>query len=110
MRIYSFLSLLLGGIICLANWIWFYQAVRDRLKGTDPHPTPPLVGAFFLGVGLAGFEATRPYALLAIVADWGTLYLLISTPRIIVSLFRDRRSFHRGDASPNENSEHTGHS
>jgi len=79
----AILSILLGGYISLANWIFLYQAIRDRNKDIDSHPTPPLVGAFFLGLGLYCFEITRPYFLFSIVADWGTLFLVISLPKLI---------------------------
>ena len=95
------LSIIFGGYISIANWIWMYQGYRDRNKDVDPHPTPPFVGAFFLGLGLSSFEPTRPYALLSIVADWGTLGFIINIPRLI-SIFWKESRFYKPKQNPEQ--------
>jgi hypothetical protein len=69
----------LGGFIVVMNW-WMVIATH---RTGQHHSAVPLVGAVLLGAGLALLPQTRLYAWVAILADYGTLILLISLPMLV---------------------------
>lgn len=76
--------LILGSLICAYNWMTIYWS---RQEGRFISPVFA-AGALLLGLGMIAFDGTRPFAWLAIVADYGTLSFLIAAP----SLLRQFRS------------------
>jgi hypothetical protein len=77
-KILAVASLALGGYITVMNWYSIYASRRS-----DRNISPvPLVGAFFLVLGLLGFQQTKPYALAGILADYGTLALIGALPML----------------------------
>lgn len=86
---FAAIAIALGCCISLANWIWFFQNLKNKDK--DAHPTPPIVGASLLGLGLAYFDITRPFAILSIVVDHGTLVLIIASPYLIKEFWQTSR-------------------
>jgi len=79
MKFWAIIAIGLGGYICLVNWISLYQSWRTKKHISSV----PLVGAVLLGLGLAYFEKTRYFAFLSIVADWGTILLIICIPSLV---------------------------
>ncbi len=79
MKTLAIIAIGLGSIISLSNWATIYLSWET----TKFVSSVPLFGALFLGLGLALFEKTRYYALLCPVADYGTLILIVSIPRLI---------------------------
>jgi hypothetical protein len=78
--ILAILAIVLGGFICFCNWICLFRTLTTKKF----HSVIPLIGAFFLGIGLVAIKSTRPYALLSIVADYGTMVFVLSIPYIII--------------------------
>src|SRR5262245_50700968 len=74
----AYALIVFGGLMCLLNWGTLVASLRSKRFVS----AVPLVGALPLGAGLALLPASRPYAWLALVADYGTLVLIISLPRI----------------------------
>jgi hypothetical protein len=73
--------------MCLLNWgtgvaSWRSERVVSAV---------PLVGALPLGCGLALLPETRPFAWLALVADYGTLVLILALPRIACEFWSTSR-------------------
>jgi hypothetical protein len=81
MSILAAIAVVIGTLICIANW----YALIVTASGRRHVSVAPLVGATFLFVGLRGFPATESWAWLSPLADWGTLSLLIALP----GLYRD---------------------
>lgn len=71
-------SIALGGSIAVLNWYSIYASHKSERDVT----AVPLLGAFFLVVGLLGFEQSRPYAWLGILADYGTLIMFVAIPML----------------------------
>ncbi len=67
-----------GSALSLANW---YTLFAYLCKGRHSSVVP-LFGAILLGSGMAIIPQTRPFAWLAVIADYGTLILIISLPRL----------------------------
>ena len=79
MKILAIIAILLGGYISLMNWMMLYLSIKKKKF----HSSVPFFGAIFLGSGLAYFESTRNYAVLSVIADWGTLVFFVSIPNLI---------------------------
>ena len=78
-RILAGASLVLGGYIVAMNWYSIYMSYRS-----DRNVSPvPFLGAFFLVLGLLGFPQTKPLAWAGIVADYGTLSLILTLPKLV---------------------------
>ncbi len=93
-EIFPYIAIILGGFICIMNWLTiFYSRKEEHFISAAP-----FIGAIFLGYGLVSFPQTRPYAWLSIIADYGTLIVIISIPYQFkeywpVSRFNLRHSF-----------------
>ena len=70
--------LILGGWICLVNWMCLYKSWKTKRF----HSVVPLVGAILLALGLTSFDRTAPYAWLSPLADYGTIAFLLAIPRL----------------------------
>ena len=77
----------LGGFVAIMNW-WM---VITTCRTGRHHSVVPLVGALFLGAGLALMPRTRHYAWAAALADYGTLIVLYSLPRLVREAFETSR-------------------
>jgi len=89
LKIYAIIALCLGGYISLINWVSFFLNIMHKGKGF--HSPVPVVGALFLGLGLACFETTRKYAFLSIIVDHGTLVFIIAIPYLVKEAWRTSR-------------------
>jgi hypothetical protein len=78
-KIFAGASLVLGGSIAAMNWYSIYVSYKSN-RNVSP---VPLLGAFFLVLGLLGFPQTRPLAWAGIVADYGTLALIRTLPMLV---------------------------
>jgi hypothetical protein len=78
-KILSGASLALGGYIAAMNWYSIYASYRSH-RNVSP---VPLVGAFFLVLGLLGFPETKPYAWAGVLADYGTVALILAIPALV---------------------------
>lgn len=76
-----------GGLIALANWLSLYQSYRT---GRSCSPIP-FVGAIFLGSGMLILPETRPFAWVALILDFSTLFFLIAVPKLITQLLATSR-------------------
>ena len=75
-EIFPYIAIALGGFICIMNWLTvFYSRKEEHFISAAP-----FIGAIFLGYGLLSFPQTRPYAWISIIADYGTLIVIISIP------------------------------
>jgi hypothetical protein len=81
---FSSALLLLGAYISSINWLSIYWSNRDKKH----HSSVPLLGAFFLGLGLAGFRATRPFWWTSIFIDYGTLVAILGLPYLLFQFWR----------------------
>ena len=78
-RILAAVAIALGALIALFNWYSIYASHK-----TGRHVSPaPLLGGLLLVLGLLGLRETRAYAWLGVVADYGTLVLIIAVPTMI---------------------------
>jgi hypothetical protein len=68
-----------GGLIALANWWSLYWTYHTK----QFHSAVPLLGAVLLATGMLILPATRPYCWIALALDYGTLALLLASPRIV---------------------------
>lgn len=76
-----------GALLCVLNWgtliaNWRYKRFVSAV---------PFVGALPLGWGMSLLPGTRPYAWLALVADYGTLVFIIALPRILLEVWSTSR-------------------
>jgi hypothetical protein len=78
MYILAAIAVVIGTLICIANW----YALIVTASGRRHISVAPLVGATSLFFGLRGFPATESWAWLSPLADWGTLSLLIALPQL----------------------------
>lgn len=85
--IFAVIAIALGCLVSMLNWASLIQSAITK-KLASP---VPLIGALFLGLGLSYFEKARPYVILSIIADYGTLVLIISLPRLIREFWVTRR-------------------
>jgi len=77
-KILATVSLTIGGYIVAFNW---YSIYASHKKNRNVSPVP-LIGAFFLVLGLFGFQETKPFAWAGILADYGTLTLIFAIPML----------------------------
>ena len=77
--IMSAIALVLGGLLASFNW---YSIYASRKSGRFVSAVP-LIGAALLVVGFLGIPQTRPYAWLGIIIDYGTLALIMASPRLM---------------------------
>lgn len=73
----------LGSVLALLNW---YSLIAS-LCGDRFVSAVPLIGAFLLGSGMILLPQTRPFAWIALIADYGTLVFLIALPRIVAAIW-----------------------
>lgn len=78
-KILAAIALVIGGLLIISNG---YSIYASRKSGRYVSPVP-LIAALFLGVGLFGFEQTRPYAWVGIVIDYGTIILIFAIPKLL---------------------------
>jgi len=78
-KILAIVAILLGALIALSN---LFSAWISRKTGRNVPPVP-LVGGILLTLGLLGFSETRPYAWLGLIADYGTLGLILAIPFLV---------------------------
>jgi hypothetical protein len=76
-----------GGLMSLLNWGTLVASLRSKRFVS----AVPLVGAVPLGCSLALLPETRVFAWLAVVADYGTLVLIIALPRIVYEAWSTSR-------------------
>ena len=78
-RILATIAITLGALIALFNWFSTYKSHR-----TGRHISPlPILGGLLLVLGFLGFPRARAYAWLGIVADYGTISLILAIPSMI---------------------------
>jgi hypothetical protein len=78
MSVIAWILIIVGSVFSILNW---GTLVVTHRRGRFVSAVP-LVGALPLGCGLAYFPYTRPFAALAVVADYGTLILIIHLPSL----------------------------
>ena len=78
MGILAAFAVVIGTLICLANW----YALIVTASGRRQVSVAPLVGAACLFLGLRGFRAAELWAWLSPLADWGTLSPVIALPQL----------------------------
>ena len=71
--------LVVGILFSALNWSSIYFSWRDKRF----HSPVPIFGAWFLGLGLAGFQATRPFWWLCFILDYGTFALILAMPAVL---------------------------
>jgi len=81
------LLLVLGGLLSASNWITLFLWFRWRQHAS----VVPLLGGVMLMVGLIMIKSTRPFAWAGLLADYGTLILLWSLPKIFCELWQTSR-------------------
>ena len=78
-KILAAASVVLGGYIAVLNWYSIYASHKSN-RNVSP---VPIFGAVFLALGLLGFHQTKPYAWAGILADYGTLTLILAIPMLV---------------------------
>ncbi len=86
-QVVALILMALGTLIVCMNWLMVVQTSRTGRS----HSTVPLVGAGCLGVGLLLLPETRHYAWVALLLDFGTLFLLMCIPRILLEEWKTSR-------------------
>ena len=76
MEYIGIIAIILGGLISLVNWVYFYRSWKTKKHISSI----PLVGAILVVFGLFQFTETRMYAWIGIVVDYGTLVFICSIP------------------------------
>jgi hypothetical protein len=77
----------LGGVVALLNWLSLYQTWRSgRLCSAIP-----LIGGLFLAGGLLLLPATRPFAWLAVILDYGTIVFFLGLPGFVGEVWSTSR-------------------
>src|SRR5262245_16318242 len=87
MVVLAYALIAFGGLMSLLNWGTLVASLRTKRFVS----AVPLVGALPLGAGLSLLPESRPYAWLALLADYGTLVLIIALPRIAHDLWSTSR-------------------
>jgi hypothetical protein len=87
MNLLAYALIAVGGLLSLFNWATLFATLRGK-RFVSP---VPLFGALLLGGGLALLPETRPYAGLALLADYGTLMLVIALPFLAFQLWSTAR-------------------
>lgn len=84
---YAIGLMVFGAFFCVVNWLLFLgRIISGRFVSVLP-----LIGALPLGLGALYFPATRPFAWLALLLDFGTLELLMALPWIVNDLWSTSR-------------------
>jgi hypothetical protein len=78
-KIIAVVAIGLGAAVSVGNWLTVYSSRTEKRFVS----AVPLVGAALLAYGLYHFPATRRFAWVGIIADYGTLVLILSVPRLI---------------------------
>lgn len=78
---------MLGAYIAVLNWYCIYASHKSK-RNISP---VPIFGALFLILGLLGFTQTRGYAWVGILADYGTLALVLAIPALALESWRTSR-------------------
>ena len=86
-QVFAIIFIAMGGYVVVYNWASVVQSHRTGRF----HSAVPLIGAVFLGAGLAMLLRTRSYALLSILVDYGTLILLYSSPKLVRQFWETSR-------------------
>lgn len=79
MVILAYILIVVGGLVSLINWTTPIASWRSK-RFVSP---APFGGALLLGVGLLLLPETRPFAWVALIADFGTLVFIIAIPRLV---------------------------
>lgn len=87
MLVIAYLLIAFGGLLSLMNWGTIIVSLRSKRSVS----AVPIVGALLLGCGLALLPGTRRFAWVALIADYGTLGLIIATPRIAYNMWSTSR-------------------
>lgn len=87
MVIIAYILIVIGGLISLLHWAYAIESWSYKRSFS----VVPLLGALPLGIGLALLPETRPYAWLALVADYGTLVLPLALPVIAYEVWSTSR-------------------
>lgn len=77
----------LGGLLALLNWLSVYQTWHSGRFCS----AIPLIGGLFLAGGLLLLPATRPFAWLAVILDYGTLVFFLALPGLVREVWRTSR-------------------
>ncbi len=80
-------ALVLGAVICLNNWLTLYVSWKKKRVVS----AVPLLGALLLAYGLASFPATQQFVWVSVIADYGTLILILALPKFINELWSTSR-------------------
>jgi hypothetical protein len=75
--------LAIGAYFSVINWLCINWSRRDKKH----HSPIPLLGAWFLGMGLAGFTATRPFWWMCVLIDYGTFSLILALPYLLAEFW-----------------------
>ena len=77
--ILAVIAIVLGAILCAGNWYACYESYKSKRFVSSI----PFFGAILLGIGCCYFPATRPFAWLSIIVDYGTLTIVLSLPHTV---------------------------
>ena len=72
--------IVLGAVVSAINWFTLIATARSGRFVS----AVPLIGAGLLGSGMSIVPQTRSYAWVALIADYGTLALLLVLPRLVL--------------------------
>lgn len=78
MQLLATILIVLGGLLCFANWMMVIQTARTKRF----HSAVPFFGAGLLGCGMLLLPVTRHWAWSAILLDYGTLAFIVASPRL----------------------------
>ncbi len=87
MLVIAYALIAVGALLSVLNWGTLVASYRSGRFVS----AVPLVGALPLGCGMALLPHTRPFAWLALVADYGSLVLIISLPHIAYEVWSTSR-------------------
>jgi hypothetical protein len=87
MNVGAYALIAIGGFLSLVNWGTLVASLRSKRFVS----AVPLIGAIPLGGGLALLPETRAFAWFALVADYGTLVLIIASPRLAYEFWATSR-------------------
>lgn len=78
MTVVAYILMALGALLCLLNWGTLIASWRRKRFVS----AVPFVGALPLGYGMSLVPETRAFAWLALIADYGTLAVILALPYI----------------------------